>query len=140
MQVQVRLLGPVDVTMDGEPRAVNGLRRKAVLAALALHHGAVVSTGELVEVVWGAVAPSTAITTLQNHVSYLRTVLDSKGAIRARSPGYVLDLSAVGADGGTAGTALSARTARTCGSPGGCCGRAGGVPAPVSACDAFRTR
>ena len=43
--MQVRLLGPVDVVADGAPRPVRGLRRKAVLAALALHRGEVVSTG-----------------------------------------------------------------------------------------------
>jgi hypothetical protein len=35
--VQVRLLGPVDAVLDGVPRPVNGVRRKTVLAALALH-------------------------------------------------------------------------------------------------------
>jgi DNA-binding SARP family transcriptional activator len=39
--MQVRLLGPVDVVVDGVPRPVRGLRRKAVLAALALHAGRV---------------------------------------------------------------------------------------------------
>ena len=46
--MQVRLLGPVDVLVDGEPRPVRGLRRKAVLAVLALHGGEVVSTDRLV--------------------------------------------------------------------------------------------
>jgi DNA-binding SARP family transcriptional activator/tetratricopeptide (TPR) repeat protein len=96
--MQVRLLGPVDVVVDGQPRLVKGLRRKAVLAALALHHGDVVSVSELVDVVWGDAAPSTAVSTLQNHVSYLRTVLNSKAAIRAQPPGYVLDLGAGGTD------------------------------------------
>ena len=59
--MQVRLLGPVDVAMDGGSRPVNGLRRKAVLAALALHEGQVVSTGRLVEVVWGQRAPATVV-------------------------------------------------------------------------------
>ena len=35
--VLVRLLGPVDVVVHGEVRAVTGLRRKAVLAMLGLH-------------------------------------------------------------------------------------------------------
>jgi DNA-binding SARP family transcriptional activator/tetratricopeptide (TPR) repeat protein len=96
--MQVRLLGPVDVVADGEPRLVSGLRRKAVLAALALHHGEAVSTGELVEVVWGDAAPPTAGKTLQNHVSYLRTIMRSKTAIRAVPPGYVLDLGDDGTD------------------------------------------
>jgi DNA-binding SARP family transcriptional activator len=47
---QVRLLGPVDVVLDGESRPVRGLRRQAVLAALALQAGQVVGTDWLVEV------------------------------------------------------------------------------------------
>jgi DNA-binding SARP family transcriptional activator/tetratricopeptide (TPR) repeat protein len=90
--MQVRLLGPVDVMVDDGPRPVRGLRRKAVLAALALHDGEIVSTGRLVDVVWDGTAPSTAVNTLQRHVSHLRGVLGSKAAILARPPGYVLDL------------------------------------------------
>jgi DNA-binding SARP family transcriptional activator/tetratricopeptide (TPR) repeat protein len=96
--MQVRLLGPVDVVADGGPRPVPGLRRKAVLATLALHCGEVVSTGRLVDVVWGEAAPATALNTLQSHVSFLRRVLGSKAAIRARSPGYLLDLDGDGTD------------------------------------------
>jgi len=94
--MQVRLLGPVDVVVDGESRSVPGLRRAAVLAALALRHGEVVSVDGLVEIVWGSAAPSTSRNTLQSHVSYLRGVLGSKTAIRTQPPGYILHL-----DGGT---------------------------------------
>jgi len=90
--MQVRLLGPVDVVVDGRPRPVRGLRRQAVLATLALHSGEVVSTGKLADVVWGKTAPPTAANTLQSHMSFLRTVLGSRAAILARPPGYVLDL------------------------------------------------
>ncbi len=41
--MRVRLLGPVDVVADGAVRPVTGLRRKAVLAVLALQHGDVVA-------------------------------------------------------------------------------------------------
>ena len=51
--MQVRLLGPVDVVVDGAPRPVRGLRRAAVLATLALHPGQVVGTDRLIDVVWG---------------------------------------------------------------------------------------
>ena len=52
--MQVRLLGPVDVMADEVSRPVRGLRRKAVLATLALHAGEIVSTNLSVDVVWGA--------------------------------------------------------------------------------------
>ena len=96
--MRVRLLGPVDVIVDGEARPVSGLRRKAVLATLALHGGEVVSTSRLTDAVWGNSAPAVALNTLQSHVSYLRTVLGSKAAIAARPPGYVLDLDDDGTD------------------------------------------
>ncbi|MCX2947676.1 BTAD domain-containing putative transcriptional regulator [Lentzea sp. NEAU-D7] len=87
----MRILGPVDVTVDGAPREVRGRRRKAVLAVLALRAGEIVSTDRLTEVVWGDHAPRTAANTLQHHVSYLRRVLGDRAAISVRAPGYVLD-------------------------------------------------
>ena len=96
--MRVRLLGPVDVISDGAVRTVNGLRRKAVLATLALHAGEIVSTGRLADIVWGDGTPQTALNTLQSHVSHLRTVFGSKAAILAKPPGYVLDLGDEGTD------------------------------------------
>ncbi len=92
------MLGPVDVAVGDNVRAVQGLRRKAVLAVLALHPGEIVSTGRLVEAVWGDSAPPTAGNTLQSHVSHLRQVLGSRAAIRGRPPGYLLDLGAEASD------------------------------------------
>jgi DNA-binding SARP family transcriptional activator len=57
--MQVRLLGPVGVTVAGATRPVQGLRRKAVLAVLALQPGQVVSRDRLLQCVWGADAPPT---------------------------------------------------------------------------------
>ena len=96
--MRVRLLGPVDVMVDGAVRTVSGLRRKAVLATLALHVGEIISTDRLADIVWGDAAPPTALNTLQSHVSYLRTVLGSKAAILAKPPGYVLNLADEGTD------------------------------------------
>src|SRR6266567_1123720 len=113
--VRVRLLGPVDVITGGTARPLSGLRRKAVLATLALHAGEVVSTGRLADVVWGEHAPSTAVNTLQSHVSHLRTVLGSKTAIRGRPPGYVLSADEVDTDVSIAERLL--RTASTAAGP-----------------------
>ncbi|QLQ39439.2 AfsR/SARP family transcriptional regulator [Micromonospora robiginosa] len=89
--VRIRLLGPVEVVVADRPQAVNGVRRRAVLATLALRAGRVVSVDRLVEVAWGGQPPATAATTLQRHVSYLRAVLGDPGSIVARRPGYLLD-------------------------------------------------
>ena len=40
--------------VDGDPRPVCGLRRKAVLAVLALRGGEIVSTGQLAGAVWNS--------------------------------------------------------------------------------------
>ncbi|HET7017472.1 MAG TPA: BTAD domain-containing putative transcriptional regulator [Streptosporangiaceae bacterium] len=93
--MQVRLLGPVDVFIDGVPRLVLGRRRKALLAILALHDGAIVGTDWLVDVMYGEAASSGSVSTLQSHVSVLRGLLGSKTSILARPPGYAL-----GHDGG----------------------------------------
>ena len=96
--VQIRLLGPVDIVVDGEVRLVSGLRRKAVLATLALHAGEAVSTSRLADAVWGRTAPLTSLNTLQSHVSYVRTLLAGQAEILARSPGYLLELGDDGTD------------------------------------------
>src|SRR4051794_20253330 len=57
--MRVRLLGPVDAEVDGLPRPVHGLRRKAILAVLALRCGEVVSADQLIDVVWAGAAPPT---------------------------------------------------------------------------------
>lgn len=100
--MQVRLLGPVDVTVGGQARAVNGLRRKALLAALALHAGDVVSVDRLTDLIWDSRPPRGAGQTLQSHVSQLRGFLGEGAVIRPVPPGYVLDLPGDGTDVGVA--------------------------------------
>ncbi|WP_326558204.1 AfsR/SARP family transcriptional regulator [Micromonospora sp. NBC_01796] len=100
--MRVRLLGPVDVTVGGAPRTFSGLRRKAVLAVLALHPGEIVSTDRLIDVVWGDRAPATALNSLQSHVSYLRRTIGAPAPIVARRPGYLLDLPVEAVDVGAA--------------------------------------
>ncbi|WP_238005230.1 BTAD domain-containing putative transcriptional regulator [Dactylosporangium sp. AC04546] len=89
---RVRLLGPVEVLVDGQARPVNGLRRRAIVAALALPPGVVVGTRRLIEVAWADDAPATRPNTLQSHLTYLRREFGLRDAIRARGPGYLLDL------------------------------------------------
>ncbi|HEY2792096.1 MAG TPA: BTAD domain-containing putative transcriptional regulator [Micromonosporaceae bacterium] len=96
--VRVRLLGPIDVTVGGAARAVTGVRRQAVLAALALHPGETVSAGRISDIVWGEARPATAANTLQSHISHLRGVLGARHRILARPPGYRLDLRPDGTD------------------------------------------
>jgi DNA-binding SARP family transcriptional activator len=61
-----------------------------------------VSTGRLIDVVWGEHAPRTAVNALQYHVSYLRRLIGAPDAIRTRGPGYLLDLGDDGVDAAVA--------------------------------------
>ncbi|BCY11714.1 BTAD domain-containing putative transcriptional regulator [Actinoplanes sp. L3-i22] len=101
-ETQVRLLGPVDIVLGGIDQQVSGLRRKALLAVLALHHRQVVATDQLVDIVWGEAAGSVSVNTVQRHISYLRALLGGRRAVVARPPGYLLALPPGAVDAGLA--------------------------------------
>lgn len=84
--------------MGGEP---TGPARRgqtlAVLSALVVHLGEVLSTERLVDCVWDEQAPATATALVATHVSAVRRALARVGeaeVIRTRPPGYVADLDA----------------------------------------------
>jgi DNA-binding SARP family transcriptional activator len=89
--IEILLLGPLEVR-DGE-RTIEVPRQKqrALLAALALDAGRVLSKNQLVDRLWGEQAPARAGHALENYVSQLRKLLGD-GAIRTRAPGYVLEV------------------------------------------------
>ncbi|MGW6159289.1 AfsR/SARP family transcriptional regulator, partial [Streptomyces sp. NPDC055144] len=60
-------------------------KRQAVLAALLLRHGAVVSHERLLDGVWGADPPATGHKVLASHVNPLRRALDAAGTRPAES-------------------------------------------------------
>lgn len=96
--VRLQLLGPVEVAVEGDPRGLQGQRRKSILAVLGLAAGSVVSTDRLIDAVWDSRPPATAGNTLQSHVSYLRGVLGDRTVIVSRTAGYLLDVTADAVD------------------------------------------
>lgn len=92
----VRLLGSVDVVIDGAVQAVPGRRSKAVLAALALRPGEVVGAEHMRGIIWGD-ATATPMS-LQSHISRLRRIMGRHAAIVARSSGYVLEVDGEATD------------------------------------------
>jgi len=100
--LQIRLLGPVEVIIDGTARPLSGVRRKSVLAVLGLNPGTVVSSDRIVDIVWSERPPATVTNSLQNNVSYLRSTLAGRAGIVARPPGYRLDATARETDAGLA--------------------------------------
>ncbi|MFG1608617.1 BTAD domain-containing putative transcriptional regulator [Actinoplanes sp. NPDC049265] len=87
---RVRLLGSIDVVVGDQVKRLPGQRRQAALAALALRSGSIVETDALISAVWGDDRPATAANTIQNHVSFLRSLLEDRDAIEFREPGYLL--------------------------------------------------
>ncbi len=101
--VEIRLLGPIEVFVDGEPVDVGGVKQRTVLAVLASRVGSSVSEDQLIHAVWGEDAPENAVRSLQTYVSNLRALLDSgrEGLIERVQGGYRLnpELAAVDAHG-----------------------------------------
>jgi DNA-binding SARP family transcriptional activator len=90
-QLEFRVLGPLEVRRDGAPVALPRPKQRALLAALLLNAGQVVSTDRLIEAVWGREPPRTALPALQGLVADLRKALGEE-TIATRPPGYQLEL------------------------------------------------
>ena len=73
--MEIRLLGPLEARDADAPLALGGTKQRALLAALTLAGGRVVSAARLVDDLWGADPPGTAPKMVQIHVSALRKVL-----------------------------------------------------------------
>jgi len=87
--VELRLLGPLEVVVDGVGLPIGGTRQRALLAVLALNANRVVPRDRLVDALWGDKPPETAANSLQVAVHGLRKVLGAE-RIERRGDGYLL--------------------------------------------------
>ncbi|WP_229715418.1 AfsR/SARP family transcriptional regulator [Mangrovihabitans endophyticus] len=95
--VEVRLLGPVQVSADGRPLPLGRAQMRAVLAILAVEAGRPVPTEALAARVWDEDPPRAWREVLYSHVARIRRVLAAAtggGPVRlVRQPaGYLLDI------------------------------------------------
>ncbi|MEV7688280.1 AfsR/SARP family transcriptional regulator [Streptomyces bungoensis] len=72
------------------PRPIGSPKVRALLAALLLEAGRVVSVESLKDALWGGAPPVSAQASLHNHVTRLRRLLDDPERLRAVPPGYLL--------------------------------------------------
>jgi predicted ATPase/DNA-binding SARP family transcriptional activator len=86
------ILGPFEVTDDGRTITVNGAKQRALLVALLLHRGQVVSTDRLTQLLWPEQSPADPRNALQSQVSQLRRCLGEAGPalLVTHTTGYVL--------------------------------------------------
>src|SRR4051794_692693 len=93
--MDIRLLGPIEASLDGRLVALGAPQQRAVLAMLALRVNRTVPADVLSEGLWGERAPATAAKIVQLYISRLRKLLRGSDAeIVTRGRGYELRLSA----------------------------------------------
>ena len=97
--IGVRVLGPLEVTVDGVPADLGGPRQRCVLARLIAGHGRVVSADRLIEDLYADEAPPRALAAVQSYISHLRRALEpgraawaAAGVLVTSPPGYALRL------------------------------------------------
>ncbi|MBA2956601.1 AAA family ATPase [Nocardioides sp. CGMCC 1.13656] len=99
--MEVSVLGPVAVALDGAPVDLGTPKQRSLVAALALSRGRAVSVDAIVDLLWGDAPPGAVGATLQGYVSQLRRVLEPDRPRRAPAtvlvtvaPGYALRTAA----------------------------------------------
>jgi SARP family transcriptional regulator, regulator of embCAB operon len=93
-RVEYRILGPVEVLVDGRPLPVGGPKARALLVLLLLNANRVVPTAQVLEALWGGRPPASGPTRVQGVVSELRAALAAGGVepdpVATHGPGYRL--------------------------------------------------
>lgn len=70
--LMVRVLGPVDLVVDGRVDPVGGRNERLMLAALAVSANHWVTSDQLAQILWGDEPPASKTNTLQTYVSRLK--------------------------------------------------------------------
>ena len=113
--VEFRVLGPLEVVSDTGVVKVSGAKCRALLAMLLVRAGTVVTADRLIDDLWHAGPPGSALATLQSYVYQLRKCLPP-GSLQTRAAGYLLEVSPHEVDAVRFEGALAERFAsrRTC--------------------------
>ena len=90
--MEVRVLGPLEISGENGPVDLPAAKHRRLLAALALAGGQACSADALIDAVWGETPPASARKLLQVYVSQLRKALPSRDALATAPSGYVLRL------------------------------------------------
>ena len=100
-EVRLRLLGPVELHVDGVDVQLGPARQRTVLAALAVDAGRPVQVDTIVDRVWGDDPPDQVRAVVYSYVARLRQALRPAGdraALARRHGGYALDFDPAGVD------------------------------------------
>jgi predicted ATPase/DNA-binding SARP family transcriptional activator len=78
LAAQFRILGPIEVLLDGGPAALGAPKQRALLALLLVNRRRVVSAEQLIDGLWGEEPPASALQSLQVYVHGLRRALGTE--------------------------------------------------------------
>ncbi len=92
-EIEFRVLGPLEVLVEGCALELKRRKQRSLLALLLLHSGEIVSTDQLIEELWAGKPPKAAVGSLQNLVSALRKQLGAE-TVETQAPGYRLAVDA----------------------------------------------
>ena len=89
--IQFRILGTIEVVVDGRAVTVGGAKLRTLLAVLLIAEGRPLSGQQMIRELWGEQPPPTAAAALQVYLSGLRKFLGEH--LRRIDGGYVLEIS-----------------------------------------------
>src|SRR5690242_14772134 len=95
--MELRVLGPVELWIAGNPLYLARRQQRLIIGILALEANRVVSSSRLVDFLWGSIPPKQARAVIQTRISELRGALQAAGpepgadsGISTAADGYVL--------------------------------------------------
>ena len=98
-RVEFRLLGDVEVHVDGHSLDLGHARQQCVLVSLLVDANRIVSVDQLIDRVWADSPPRQARESLHGYISRLRRVMSGAGVAINRQPGgYVLTVDPLAVD------------------------------------------
>lgn len=79
--IEIRILGPLELTCGERSAAPTAPKPRSVLALLLLHTNQTVPVPDLINELWGDEPPASAMTTLQTYILHLRKLLSAALAL-----------------------------------------------------------
>lgn len=119
--LEIAVLGPVSVAIDGQPVPIRSVQQRVLLARLVLDVGRPVSVARLVETLWPVDVPANAEGNLQSYVSRLRALIGS-GRLVYEPGGYRLIVDVADTDLGAARSLAADAAQRAAEDPAGAAG------------------
>jgi predicted ATPase/DNA-binding SARP family transcriptional activator len=96
--IVIRLLGPLEVELSGDPVRFEGAKQRRLFVMLALRAPEAVPAEDLLEALWSGERSAGSLQALQKQVSRLRRRLGEQAPLLHRPAGYVLDIEASAID------------------------------------------